>query len=300
MSKVFFLQGLPASGKSTWAKQYIKDHPNTKRINKDDLRAMIDAGVWSAENEKQIVKVRDMLLLSFLESGYDVIIDDTNLHQKHLVRIKQLVSKKHTVDVKQFFDVSIEECIKRDSDRPNPVGEKVIRSMANQFSNILNLRIANVKKEQKTWEKPYLRPHDPTLLNAFVFDIDGTLAHVVDRSPYDMTRVYEDTVDESMKAVVHAIQKAGYSILFVSGRNEEGKEGTIRWIEDKLEFHAYFHLFMRVIGDNRADYIIKTEIYERDIFPRYSVMAVFDDRAQVVKAIRKLGLPVYQVAEGNF
>ena len=49
--KLIMTKGLPASGKSTWAKQYLDDNPGTKRVNKDDLRAMLDNGKWSKRNE---------------------------------------------------------------------------------------------------------------------------------------------------------------------------------------------------------------------------------------------------------
>lgn len=40
MPKLLVLKGLPASGKSTYAKELV--NKGWKRVNKDDLRAMID------------------------------------------------------------------------------------------------------------------------------------------------------------------------------------------------------------------------------------------------------------------
>ena len=43
MIKVILAKGLFASGKSTWAKNVILKKPNSyKRVNKDDLRLMLD------------------------------------------------------------------------------------------------------------------------------------------------------------------------------------------------------------------------------------------------------------------
>ena len=61
-----------------------------KRVCKDDLREMLDAGVWSEENEERILLVRDSLVSSLLAQGLDVIVDDTNLHPKHERRLCEI------------------------------------------------------------------------------------------------------------------------------------------------------------------------------------------------------------------
>ena len=91
MIKVFLIKGLPASGKSTWAKKLITENPNSyKRINKDDLRAMLDDSKHSNDSEKFILQVRDSLILMAIEKGKHVIVDDTNLAPKHEARIRDL------------------------------------------------------------------------------------------------------------------------------------------------------------------------------------------------------------------
>jgi hypothetical protein len=57
---------------------------------------------------------------------------------------------------------------------------------------------------------------------------------------------------------------------------------------------------MRDIYDSRRDSVVKREIFEREVRDRYHVVGVFDDRMQVVKMWRELGLTVFQVAEGDF
>ena len=51
--------GLPASGKSTWAKDWISNHDNFIRVNKDDVRNMLNNGEYSPENEELVKTVRD-------------------------------------------------------------------------------------------------------------------------------------------------------------------------------------------------------------------------------------------------
>jgi len=62
----------------------------------------------------------------------------------------------------------------------------------------------------------------------------------------------------------------------------------------------YAALHMRVTGDQRRHAVVKAEIFEREIRDRYRIVGVFDDRDQVVRMWRRLGLTVFQVAEGNF
>jgi predicted kinase len=136
MKTIIMLRGLPASGKSTWARKYLANANagTVKRVNKDDLRAMLDGGKWSPENEKFVLQVRDNIIGSALDSGKHVIVDDTNLAPKHEARLREL-AKKHGADFQiiDFTHVSVDECIERDRGRPNYVGEKVIRDMHQQF-----------------------------------------------------------------------------------------------------------------------------------------------------------------------
>src|SRR5215472_7117771 len=98
MLRVTILKGLPASGKTTWAMAEIKQSNGAlKRVSKDDLRAMLDGGKWSGANEKFILIARDRLILAALEAGYSVVVDDTNLADKHLLHIQELVRGKAEV-----------------------------------------------------------------------------------------------------------------------------------------------------------------------------------------------------------
>ncbi len=135
MAKIILLKGLPGSGKSTWARQYVNENQGkVKRINKDDLRGMLDNNYWESNNEKFIIHIRNVIIIEALKLGKDVIVDDTNLHPKHEKYLAKLANQHHaTLEIKTFFDISIEECIARDAKRPLPVGEKSIREMYQRY-----------------------------------------------------------------------------------------------------------------------------------------------------------------------
>lgn len=136
---------------------------------------------------------------------------------------------------------------------------------------------------------------------AYVFDIDGTMAiKDKDREPFEWDLVDRDSPNDPVIKVAMSLTLAGHGIIFCSGRMEQARPGTERWLRQYFTYD-YEGLFMRADGDYRKDSVVKREIFERDIAPHYEVTAIFDDRQQVVDMWRKeLGLPCFQVAEGNF
>ena len=133
MVRVILTRGLPASGKTTWASRVLAESPGAyKRVNKDELRLMLDGGKWSPANERFVEAVRDQIILAAVGAGTNVIVDDTNLDPRHEAHIRRLVEGKAEVVVEDF-DVPLDECIRRDAERPAPVGERVIRQMYRDF-----------------------------------------------------------------------------------------------------------------------------------------------------------------------
>ena len=304
-------KGLPASGKTTWAKEEVlKSKGKTKRINKDDLRAMLDAGEWSDKNEAHILKVRDKLIIHYMSNGYNVIVDDTNLAPKHEEQLRAIFKTVESgswfpggesnmkFEIKDFTDVSLRTCIDRDSARPNSVGAKVIKGMHRQF----------LKGKYKPYEAP---AYNPDLPNCIIVDIDGTVAHMNGRSPYDYSLVGTDIVDENVANIVRRYAQRDIMemtpdtyIIIVTGRDDTCKEDTLKWLADNNipfdEFYMRDHTLVDEKGNKLDDTVIKKNIYEDMIKPRFNVRFVLDDRDRVVKMWREQGLKVLQVAEGDF
>lgn len=282
--KLLMLKGLPASGKSTYANKLAES--GYVRVNKDDIRAMLHAGKWSKDNEDQVLRVRDFIIVDALKNGQSVVVDDTNFAPKHIARLKELASGVNgcTFETK-FFDVTPEEAIRRDLKRPNSVGADVIMKMYNQY-------LAPPKIE---YIPPPGKPH------AIIVDIDGTLAHIKKingkdgRSPYDWHKVGEDELDVTIAEIVESY---GDAVLLVSGRDAVCRKQTEDWLAENDII--YEELFMRPEGDNRKDVQIKLEIYINYIKDNYQIDFVLDDRNQVVELWRRIGLKTLQVAEGDF
>lgn len=143
--------------------------------------------------------------------------------------------------------------------------------------------------------------NNPSKPKAFIFDIDGTIALKGDRNPYDLSKVLEDKLNDCVAKCLLSIYRDpnNYEIIICSGRQgtQECEELTIKWLEENgIE---YSFLMMRQEGDMRADYVVKEEMW-RKICEDFYVVAMFDDRNQVVNHARKLGFNVFQVNEGDF
>lgn len=280
--KVMIVKGLPASGKSTYAKQLVATG-FWVRVNKDDLRAQLHNGKWTKGNEKLIEQVRDAVILEGLRSGKNIVVDDTNLSPRHEARIRKLLKDNDFGDVTveiNMFVVPVEECIKRDLARPNSVGEKVIRSMYNQF-------IRDIPKPEYLPGKP----------KAVICDLDGTLALFGNKNPYDRDFI-NDVPNQSLVFLLNSIRTSdpsGTVIIVFSGRNGRYESKTRLWLFNSGV--PYDRLFMRSKFDNRKDSILKKELYEEHVKDKFNVVAVFDDRPQVCTLWYELGLPLFKFGD---
>lgn len=132
--KLIITRGIPGSGKSTWARKYQEAHPGTKRVNRDDLRSMVDNSVWSKVNEGHITTLQRMMIQHLLSAGCTVIVDDTNLDKgttNALERVAIGVFADVEIEYKDFFHVPMEVCMARNAERTGNarVPEIVIRDM---------------------------------------------------------------------------------------------------------------------------------------------------------------------------
>jgi hypothetical protein len=216
-----------------------------------------------------------------LVENKSVIVDDTNLHPKHAERIREIVAgyypEVEIVIDDSFLAVPLEECIRRDSKREKPVGKDVIIGMYNQF-----LR-----------KSPPLQ--DPNLPNAIICDLDGTLANLDGRNPYDASTCENDSVVWPVRDLLWFWHKMSHhKIIFVSGSPARFRPYREKWLACNFPWLKY-ELYTRLDEDNRPDYILKKELYENYIKNKYNIKFVVDDRPQVVRMWRSEGLFVFDV-----
>lgn len=134
MSKLIITRGLPASGKTSWARKQQEANEGMWRINRDDLRRMV-LPTWShgdTTSEDMLTSIQLAAVGILLDDNFDVIVDDTNLWPE-AVRQLEMVAADVNAEVHiedSFLNVHVEECVRRDMwRREGHVGEAVIRGM---------------------------------------------------------------------------------------------------------------------------------------------------------------------------
>ncbi|MEH0983095.1 phosphatase domain-containing protein [Micromonospora sp. CPCC 205556] len=291
-------RGLPASGKTTFARTL---QPAVVRVNRDDLRRMLHGErLFTQRAEYQVTLAQRAQVEALLGARVSVCLDDTNLRSRTLRDWADLAAR-HDADfvVHDFTDVPLEECLRRDAARAEEdrVGEVYIRRLHERY--LADRPLPLPVPTARVGRAGAVDPARPTPTEIVLVDIDGTVALNVSRSPYDMTRVGEDQPNEAVITAVRAMHAAGYGVVFCSGRDASARPATVAWLDRHVRV-PYLGLHLRAVGDSRKDAVVKREIYEREVRDRYRVVGVFDDRQQVVRMWRSLGLTVFQVADGDF
>jgi len=143
-----------------------------------------------------------------------------------------------------------------------------------------------------------------------VFDIDGTIAdnrhrqiHLMgekkDWKAYNATMA-DDGLIWDVAYLLIELSKQGHDIILCTGREEIYENVTGEWMI-KHGLNKYVHgLYMRKEKDYRSDAIVKVELLDQICKDHDFPWLWFDDRQQVVDAIRAKGVRVMQVAPGDF
>ena len=136
MRKLIYTISPPGGGKSTWAKEYIKDHPRTLRVNRDDLRFMLmNSPVVPNHIEVLITELQTFLITKAFSMGYDVLLDTTNIRLRDINATKKGLPE-NTIYEAKVFDLPLETLLEREKIRDKPVGEDVVKRMYEDFQTL--------------------------------------------------------------------------------------------------------------------------------------------------------------------
>ncbi|RAV17630.1 polynucleotide kinase [Mycobacterium colombiense] len=297
------MRGYSGSGKSTKARQIAQD-TGAVVVCRDNLRKMLLGEYWTGrrEDEDRVSIAEEAQVLALLGAGVPVVVDATHLVPQFLRRWARIATR-HGVDF-EVVDVHCDpaDCKRNDHGRMlaggRYVGDRVIDEQVRKHP---------VEKWPVITATPFtVDPYRPPMIKgskppAILVDIDGTLAHMQGRSPYDYDKVGTDAIDPVIRDLVNEWKykdPRNRNVIVLSGRDGKCFYDTRRWLwRFGVDYDA---LIMRERDDNRPDYLVKYELFNKYIRDNYDVKFVLDDRQQVVDMWRKLGLKCLQVAEGNF
>lgn len=308
--KLTAMRGYPGSGKTTRAKQ-IAAETGAVRVCRDDLRKMLHDSHFTgkAECEDQVTTAERAQVHALLQSGTSVVVDATHLESRWLRKWAKMAAQYgaefEVVDITTSALKSAANDVLRKARGERHVGGEVVERMAKRHP------IANWPKvTQLETFTPEPVEWVEGLPEAIIVDIDGTLAHMTGRSPYDYTQVHTDVVDEQIRWLVNTLAGDDNTpegppyILIVSGRDDSCAVETAKWLIENRIYHDELH--MRPTGAKDAngnklpDYRVKYDLFNEHIRGKYNVRFVLDDRDQVVNLWRALGLKCLQVQPGDF
>lgn len=317
--KLIITRGLPGSGKTTWSRDYcaVRELGERVRVNRDDLRAMLFGAGYrpSYELEQTVTEIQHNAIRALLRAGKTAVADDTNLVLKHAKALSRLAYEEDAeFEVNDsFLRIDLNECKRRNADRPveTRVPEHVIDGMYARYIGHKRFLEPVPPYEPPAGQEvePYIAPFGKP--KAILVDIDGTVALMGDRDPFDWSRVGEDEPNKPVVNLVLMLQHlrelqmewatnyglSNHSIIFMSGRDAVCATETRNWLKGQGFYN--FDLFMRPEGDSRKDSIVKLELFNEHIRDHYDVQLVLDDRPSVIRMWCKLGLPVFDVAPGS-
>jgi predicted kinase len=290
--KLWCMQGIQASGKSTKAREIVHNNPNTYRVNKDLLREMLYCEAFNQKHEQLIETINNSMVEGLLLAQHSVVVDNMNLNERDVNKYKKLAE----VYLAEFQLVSmgtkVDECLRRDSERRDRgerhVGRDVILNTANRYRLVKQ-------------EKPIA-----------VFDLDGTLAdcnhrrHFVrkpDDAPADWRKNWpafnrEAYKDQPRTVVVGRLlekMNEGCEIIICSGRGEEYRDIAEEWLD--VNQIPYSRLIMRPKNDSRDDTVVKQQMID-NYLDKSKIEVWFDDRPKVIRQVRSNGINVIDVGDG--
>lgn len=143
---------------------------------------------------------------------------------------------------------------------------------------------------------------------AIIIDLDGTLVNNNQRAllylpmpeGVDPITHWEPFFEESLfdlpngwcMEILNAMAKKDFKIVFLTGRSATDRTvvSTKKWLDLNVDNSIKYELFMRPVGDERKDHLVKEEIVTTKIIPDYDILFAVDDKRSNVDMFEALGI----------
>ena len=129
---LILLVGIPGSGKTTYAKQYINKEPMVAHLSSDSIRKELYGDESIQGNPSEVFSLMQQSAVEALNDGKDVLYDATNVTRKDRSSIIGICPRFSKIECHIIW-APIEECIRRDANRDRTVSKEVIDRMLKRF-----------------------------------------------------------------------------------------------------------------------------------------------------------------------
>lgn len=131
-----------------------------------------------------------------------------------------------------------------------------------------------------------------------LFDLDGTIADTMTYEKHHKGKkgknsdfakeALEVGVNNDILEKMHKAKDKGHNVVILTARSAHYREETKKW----LHKHGVPHdaLVMRPTDNDKKDQVVKRELLEENILPKFDVNKAYDDRAKNRKMFDKLGI----------
>lgn len=179
MTTLRILRGIPGSGKTTHAMEWLNEAPRRFRSNRDDMRInLFGQYVLPKEDEKRITKIQYGEIELHLKAGIDVIVDDTNLRASTVRDLLKIAGKVGADVEHKDFPIDEDEAVHRNRERgargERSVPEVVVRDFYSRYMGKGKFPAFPSMTEVLGEAVPV--EYIPGLDDAYLVDMDGTVA----------------------------------------------------------------------------------------------------------------------------
>jgi predicted kinase len=297
-------RGLPGSGKSTWAKQWVTQAPGRVRVNRDDIREELFGkeyhGNQKKEAEEKVTQVEHTRIIRALKEGKSVVSDNMHVNPRFLKAFYRMADQAGVKLGHRDFPITIEEAIRRNHNRDRQVPDDIIRKIAREH---LGPNGEFHYFDGDYTPRPFVAPAVPGQM-ALGFDLDGSLSdtrnitHFVKRPKHrDFDSFHRHSfftpANPEVLQILKDAQDNGFAILITTARSEKYREVSEQWLNN-LGITPD-NMFMRPNDDMRPDYEVKNDMYNEKIKPHYDLVRMVDDNIQAIDAWKKNGIAVTEV-----
>lgn len=324
--KLTITNGLPGSGKSTWAEeQIVKDPENTVRANRDDIRTSLfgesyHKGKFPKKEEGQVTQVQERIIKENLAKGKHVISDDTNLNTRTISSLVRIAHNYNAEIHMEPFNVPVAECKRRNAKRASEGGRDVpdfvIDGMAkNGYSNDGNIKEFIVSKtgvvsavDRQTRGMKHIEEFDKKMGDKYpingkavvILDMDGSLfnnerdaqTHLGGNKrnfPAFYKSIEQASANQTVLNMVNKMRDHdGLSIVALTGRSDDYARELITAINNSGA--KISRLMMKREGDFRPSNEHKSESVDKLRDEGFVVVHAIDDRAQDLQMFASKGI----------